>query len=164
MVYTVNYFFYLFFLNTFPMKNLCNLFNQLNVRSKYKRVPAKFLALLEELEHGSPHILLLGHDVDFWDLFATFAMADERSGILVLLLANIIGIRGCGLLKTRERICTVVVHAGLGGSDGHVGGRHFIFKVACENQVFMVKCIYVKCPGSNDNHFIAFLKNIKYLS
>ena len=135
-----------------------------------ERVALELLLLLEEINNAGPHILLLGHK--FWDvfdslavadnhagilrvldgvwvdcLFNAFAVADKRLGIVVLLVANCLCINGSGLIETREWVGAVVVHAGLGGSDGHVGGRHFYFTIACENHVFMVKCPDDKCPG-----------------
>lgn len=118
-----------------------------------ERVALELLALLEEINKAGPHVLL-GHE--FWDLLDSFAVADgrsivgvllladalgifvdsfsdeppvadERPRVVVLLLANELGIRRDILLEACEGVCAVVVHGGLG--DGHVdvGRRHFNF-------------------------------------
>jgi len=83
------------------------------------------LLLLEEIDKARPHVLLLGYI--FWHFLDLLAVANGRSRVVVLLLENVVGIRGSGLLETHEWEISVVVHAGLG--DGHVvgGGRHFYF-------------------------------------
>lgn len=115
-----------------------------------ERVALELLTLLEEINKARPHVLLLNRG--FWNIFDSLAVADNHAGILrvldgvwvdclfdafavadkclgvvVLLLENVIGIHGSGLLEAREGVGAVVVHARLGGGDGHVGGRHFNF-------------------------------------
>lgn len=84
-------------------------------------VASKVMPLLEEINKRLPYRLL---GCIFGDFLGSLAVADKCLGIVVLLLANVIGIHG-GLLEAREGVCAVVVHGGLGG--GHVGGRHFYF-------------------------------------
>ena len=116
-----------------------------------ERVALELLALLEEINKAGPHVLLLLGNI-FWNIFDAFAVADNHAGILrvfdgvwvdclfdafpvadkclgvvVLLLANELGIHGGGLLETREWAGAVVVHGGLGGGHVDIGSRHFNF-------------------------------------
>ena len=126
---------------------MANIF--LNVWGVQERVALELLTLLEEINKAGPHVLFGHKFLDLLDslavadnhagilrvldgvwvdcLFDAFAVADKCIGVVVLLLENVIGIRDSGLLEAREGVGAVVVHARLGGGDGHVGGRHFNF-------------------------------------